>query len=205
MDSQDPNAGNGGGGNPTGAADRMPKEFKDLLAAIDTELGGHLQALSARVGYAGTAQRETLRRLDSLLENWGLRLQNQYHSVHQRCDAIQRQYEGVAQQLEDSQRRYDSAREEMQSLRQLAQGLQQQFEATQQQCQSVLGYEQQFRAHAQLTEQLDKLRTAVTSGRRREWLAIAAAVLALVVAGYFGLGKLGWSPVAGSIGSWLPG
>jgi len=245
-------------------ADQTPAEFKSSVAAIEAELNGNLQALSAHVSNAERVQRETLGRLDALFTDWGQRLRGEYAGVQQQYDGVRRQYDQVLQQLDGIQRRYDGVqqqfkgvqhqhdgiRQEFEAVRQFAQGLAQRLEATQQQCQVVLGLEPQFQGHAQtiqafeqrlagnaaqfaalaesieeegrrrsnveisigelsqeiaklktaeivrLNEEVETLRRAVSSGRRRQRLAIAASVLALVAAGYVGLGKPGWPAVA---------
>jgi predicted nucleic acid-binding Zn-ribbon protein len=256
----------------TGVTAPAPRdsEFKESVSAIESELNGNLQVLSAHVSNAERAQRETLGRLDALFADWGQRLRAEYASVQQQydgvrkqydqalqqVDGIQRRYDGVQQQFKGVQHQYDGIRQEFEAVRQFAQGLAQRLEATQQQCQVVLGFEPQFQGHAQtiqgfeqrlagnaarftelaasieeegrrrsnveisigefsqeigkksgeivqLTEEVATLRRAVSSGRRRERLAIAASVVALLAAGYVGLGKPGW-PLAASYAAVQP-
>lgn len=187
-----------------------------MIAAMEVELAAHMKILSSHVTSAGVAHRETLRRLDSLLASWGHRLQNQYEDALSRVDGVHKQYEStllqfeaftgrydsVQQQLEGVERQYDGVRQEQEALARKMQGLQQQFEATLQQCRELLGYEQQFKRYAETIQSFDqhlasnsaelaKLNTAVTVSRRWEWLAMAAAILALIAVGYLAFGKPG--------------
>jgi chromosome segregation ATPase len=203
---------------PRGVDDHLPlpQEFRDMIAAMEAELAAHMKILSSHVTSAGVAHRDTLRRLDSLLASWGQRLQSEYEDARRRVDGVHKQYEStllqfeafaarydsVQQQLKDVERQYDGVRQEQEALARQMQGLQQQFEATLAQCRELIGYEQQFKGYAETiaafdqhlaanTAEFAKLSAAVTVSRRWEWLAMAAAILALAIAGYVGLGKPG--------------
>jgi len=201
---------------PGGADAYLPPEFSDMIAAMEVELAAHVQALSAQVSNAGAAHRETLRRLDSLLANWGKRLQNQYADVLQLISDVEKQYEStlqefqaftlrydsVQQQLKGVEHQYDSVRQEQEALSQRMQEMQQQFEATLAQCKVLLGYERQFESFAEMIRAFEehlatnnaefaKLCAATTVSRRWDWLAMAVAILALIIAGYVGLARPG--------------
>jgi len=248
----------------------LPQEFKDSIAAVESDLEDNLLLLNSQLGNTQRTLRETLRRLDSLLATWGEQLQTQYQGVDQKYDGVRKQYDNMAQQFEAMQRRYDgvqqqfkgvqhqteSIRKEFEALQQVVQGMQQEHEATRDQCQTLLSFEPRFKGYAEtiqgfeqrlaenaaqaaavstalqeegrrrsnvemsiggftqefsnirnediakLKGEVDQLRGVVASGQRRQGLAVSVALVALLVAGYVGLGKPGWPVVANQIASW---
>src|SRR5215470_10975891 len=129
---------------------RLAEEFKDSIAAVESDLEDNLLLLNGQLGNTQRALRETLRRLDSLLASWGERLQSQYQGVDQKYDVVrkqndsltqqyegmQRRYDGVQQQFKGVQHQYEGIRREFEALQQIVQGVQQQHEAIRGECQA---------------------------------------------------------------------
>jgi len=248
----------------------LPEEFKDSIAAVESDLEDNLLLLNSQLGNTQRTLRETLRRLDSLLATWGEQLRSQYQGVDQKYDGVRKQNESLSQQYESMQRRYDGVQQqfkgvqhqyegihrEFEALQQFVQSLQRQHEATRGECQALLAFEPTFKGYAEtirgfeqrlaenaaqaaavstaleeerrrrgnvemsiggftqeisnirneqiakLDGEVEQLRGAVASGQRRQGLAVAVALAALVIAGYVGLGKPGWPVVANQIASW---
>lgn len=199
---------------------------REILKRLDGLFGGWAQNLEAQHQIAQQNLEGIQRRYDGVQQQIK-GVQHHHDKVLQEFSALRDEFQAAREQCLEARRECESFAQQFGAAEQKVKGLEQCLEAALAECStisasmkeesrrrqnvevSIGGLVQDIGALrateiARLKDDIESLREANTAGRRRQKFAVAVAFLALLAASYVGLGKPGWTAVAGLVAPLLP-